>query len=71
MEKVLTESPEQMIKFKTYKRGFMKKVNIVDHRLTRVRNVKKLSYGIWANLVVQSILSYSGDTVLVHTYTPG
>ena len=50
------EAPEQMIKFKAYKRGRTKRININDHRLTRVCNQKKLPYGVWANIVVESIL---------------
>ena len=42
------EAPEQMIKFKAYKRGRTKRININDHRLTRVCNQKKLPYGVWA-----------------------
>lgn len=57
MNKVLIEAPEQMIKFKAYRRGHLpKKTNILGYKLTRVSNQKKLPYGVWANIVVESIL---------------
>ena len=57
MEKVLVETPEQMIKFKAYKRGHKQRVtNITGHKLTRVSNQNKLPYAVWANLIVESIL---------------
>lgn len=58
MEKVLVETPEQMIKFKAYKRGHkqLTRTNLTGHKLTRVSNQKKLPYGIWAHLIVESIL---------------
>lgn len=57
MEKVLIEVPEQMIKFKAYRRGHLnKKSNILGYKLTRVSNQKRLPYGVWANIVVESIL---------------
>ncbi len=55
MNKVLYEAPEQMIKFKAYKRGQIRR-NFNDLRLTRVSNQRRLPYGVWANLVVESIL---------------
>ena len=58
MEKVLIDVPEQMVKFKAYRRHTPKRTNITGYRLTRIANQKKLPYGVWANLVVESILTY-------------
>ena len=64
MELVLSETPEQMIKFKAYKRmRGLKKMNVTGHRLTRVANQKKLPYGVWANLVVESILVHKSMVI--------
>ena len=51
------EVPEQMIKFKAYRRGHIKKkTNVLGYRLTRVSDQRKLPYRVWANIVVESIL---------------
>lgn len=55
LEKLLLESPDQMVKFKVYKRDWSMQVT-VDRRLTRVKNQNKLPIGVWANWVVESIL---------------
>lgn len=57
LEKVLMEFPEQMIKFKAYRRGHIKKkTNVLGYRLTRVSDQRKLPHRVWANIVVESIL---------------
>ncbi len=57
MESVLMEVPDQMIKFKAYKRVHtLKRTNVTGYRLTRVSHQKRLPYGVWANIVVESIL---------------
>ncbi len=55
MERLLIENPEQMIKFKVYKREYIPQATTVDRRLTRVKNKNKLPIPVWANLVVESI----------------
>lgn len=59
MDRVLIEAPEQMIKFKAYKRGYAIRKTSIAYRLTRVSNQKRLPYGVWANIVVESILNTS------------
>ena len=57
LEKVLLNTPEQMVKFKVYirdERG--DEADVVDRRLTRIKNQNKLPLGVWAKLVVESIL---------------
>ncbi len=55
MRKLLEENPDQMIKFKVYKRDRMPQASTVDRRLTRVKNLNKLPIPVWANWVVESI----------------
>ena len=58
LEKVLLENPEQMIKFKVYKREEIEEIDAdVDRRLNRVKNQNKLPLGVWASWVVESILT--------------
>ena len=57
LEKVLQSAPEQMVKFKVYKRDERDdEANMIDHRLTRIKNQNKLPLGVWAKMVVESIL---------------
>ena len=57
MDRVLIEAPEQMIKFKAYKRGYAVRKTNIAYRLTRVCNQRRLPYGVWSNIVVESILN--------------
>ena len=57
LEKVLLSTPEQMVKFKVYirdERG--DEADMIDRRLTRIKNQNKLPLGVWAKMVVESIL---------------
>lgn len=57
LDKVLLDTPEQMIKFKVYKRDEIGEVDCqVDRRLNRVKNQNKLPVGVWASWIVESIL---------------
>ena len=57
LEKVLLNTPEQLVKFKVYKRDERgDEDDMVDRRLTRIKNQNKLPLGVWAKLVVESIL---------------
>ena len=67
LEKLLYESPQQMVNFKVYKRDQMEEEGgaCVDRRLTRIKNQNHLPLGVWAKWVVQSILpSYVNMTVM-------
>lgn len=63
MERILKENPDQMIKFKVYKREYMPQVATIDRRLTRIKNKNKLPIPVWANLVVESILGFVAATL--------
>ena len=57
LEKVLQSAPEQMVKFKVYKRDERDdEADMIDCRLTRIKNQNKLPLGVWAKMVVESIL---------------
>ncbi len=57
LEKVLQSTPEQMVKFKVYIRDVRDdEVGMIDRRLTRIKNQNKLPVGVWAKMVVESIL---------------
>jgi len=56
MNEILSSAPDQMIKFKVFKRNPLTKQYNIDSRLRLVINRKKLPFGVWANLVVESIL---------------
>ena len=56
LDKLLLESPRQMINFKVYKREPEDEgVAGMDRRLTRMRNQNHLPLGVWAKWVVESI----------------
>ena len=55
MNEILSSAPDQMIKFKVFKRNPLTKQYNIDSRLTLVINRTKLPFGVWANLVVESI----------------
>ena len=56
MEKLLYESPQQMINFKVYKREQSgDSAADVDRRLTRIKNQNHLPLGVWAKWMVESI----------------
>ena len=57
LEKLLYESPQQMVNFKVYKRdlGDQEGTASVDRRLTRIKNQNHLPLGVWAKWVVESI----------------
>lgn len=58
LEKVLMNTPEQLVKFKVYKRDERDdEANMVDRRLTRIKNQNRLPLGVWAKMVTESILS--------------
>ena len=58
LEKVLIYTPEQLVKFKVYKRDERDdEANMVDRRLTRIKNQNRLPLGVWAKMVTESILS--------------
>ena len=57
LEKILQSAPEQMVKFKVYKRDERDdEADMMDRRLTRIKNQNKLPLGVWAKMVVESIL---------------
>ena len=57
LEKVLQSAPEQMVKFKVYKRDERdNEADMIDRRLTRIKNQNKLPLGVWEKMVVESIL---------------
>lgn len=57
LESVLLNTPEQLIKFKVYKRDERDEdANMVDRRLTRIKNQNRLPLGVWAKMVTESIL---------------
>ena len=46
-----------MVKFKVYKRDERgDEADMIDRRLTRIKNQNKLPLGVWAKMVVESIL---------------
>ena len=53
MERLLMETPKQMVKFKAYKRDGAPPA--VDRRSTRVKNRNRLALGAWAKWLVESI----------------
>ena len=56
MEKLLYESPQQMVSFKVYKREQSgDDAADVDRRLTRIKNQNHLPLGVWAKWIVESI----------------
>lgn len=58
LENVLMNTPEQLVKFKVYKRDERDdEANMVDRRLTRIKNQNRLPLGVWAKMVTESILS--------------
>ena len=58
LEKVLINTPEQLVKFKVYKRDERDdEANMIDRRLTRIKNQNRLPLGVWAKMVIESILS--------------
>ena len=62
LEKVLLNTPEQMVKFKVYKRDERDdEADMIDRRLTRIKNQNKLPLGVWAKMVVESILQITLD----------
>ena len=62
LEKVLLNTPEQMVKFKVYKRDERDdEADMIDRRLTRIKNQNKLPLGVWAKMVVESILKITLD----------
>ena len=52
------ETPQQMVKFKAYKRDGAPPT--IDRRLTRVRNRSKMPLGAWAKWLVERILHVWG-----------
>lgn len=58
MEKLLYESPQQMVNFKVYKRDTVGEEDggELDRRLMRIKNQNHLPLGVWAKWVVESIL---------------
>ena len=54
LEKLLVETPMQMVKFKAYKRDGAPPT--IDRRLTRVRNRNRMPLGAWAKWLVERIL---------------
>ena len=65
LEKLLYESPQQMVNFKVYKRDQMGEEGgaDVDRRLTRIKNQNHLPLGVWAKWVVESILREWKDLI--------
>ena len=64
LEKLLSNIPEQTIKFKVYKRDHIPPGIKTDRRLNRVRNQNKLPLGVWATWITESILTY----IYIYTY---
>ena len=54
LERLLVESPLQLVKFKAYKRDSAPPS--IDRRLTRVRNRSRMPLGAWAKWLVERIL---------------
>ena len=58
LDKVLLNTPEQLVKFKAYIRDEKDdEADMVDRRLTRIKNQNRLPLGVWAKMVTESILS--------------
>lgn len=57
LEKLLYQSPQQMVNFKVYKREQVgeEDESSVDRRLTRIKNQNYLPLGVWAKWVGESI----------------
>ena len=71
MNDILSNAPDQMIKFKVYKRNLISSGSNIDRRLNLVANRKKLPYGVWANLVVESIqMCTSSDLWSPYCFNP-
>ena len=58
LEKVLLNTPEQLVKFKAYIRDEKDDdTDMIDRRLTRIKNQNRLPLGVWAKMVTESILN--------------
>ena len=56
LDKVLLNTPEQLVKFKAYIRDEKDdEADMVDRRLTRIKNQNRLPLGVWAKMVTESI----------------
>ena len=55
LKKILREHPNHLIKFQPFKRIKQKSKNSkIDRRLTKIKNLKHLPLGAWANWLINS-----------------